>query len=87
MSEISLDLTKPPPKRDYTNRPAPGPVFDLEVQLIGVDSNAFALIERVRKALMMTGYREDADHFVEQAFKCDSYEALLAYIARTVHVT
>ncbi len=59
---------------------------DVEVQLTGEDGNAFAIIGRVKRALIQAGEQEGAKEFTEAAFKQESYEDLLRLAMDTVDV-
>ena len=47
------------------------------VQLIGTDGNVFAVITKVRKALIEAGLRDEARTFVDAAFAARSYDEVL----------
>lgn len=57
------------------------------VQLIGTDSNVFALIGRVSLALRREVSPEAAKEFVDESTHCEDYDAVLRLIQRTVNVT
>lgn len=59
----------------------------VEVELIGTDGNAFALIGKVAKALRREVSREASDKFKAEAMSQGSYDELLALIMRTVEVS
>ena len=57
-------------------------------QLTGQDGNAFVLVSIVRRAMLDAGYsRAEADVFSSEAWKCESYDALLRLCMRTVNVS
>lgn len=55
------------------------------VQLSGEDGNAFAIMGRVRKALIRAGQREEADAFLQEA-KSGNYDHLLQTCFKYVDV-
>jgi len=58
---------------------------DVEVQLSGEDGNAFMILGRVSSALRRAGISKDErDALAEQVFACESYDAVLQLIMRTV---
>ena len=58
------------------------------VQLTGEDGNAFAIIARTRRAMLDDGVApEDVGMFMADAYRCESYGALLALVRRTVTVS
>ncbi len=60
---------------------------DIEVELIGTDGNAFALIGKVSKALKRAEVsREQVAEFQRNAMQAPSYDALLNYLTETVNV-
>jgi len=59
---------------------------DLEVELLGGDGNAFALIGTTRRAIARHAGEEAAAAFVDEATACGSYDELLGFIMRTVEV-
>jgi len=60
---------------------------EIEVQLVGEDGNAFAIIGRVQKALRRGGVdSEQVSEFVEEAMSGD-YENVLATAAQWVTVS
>lgn len=63
------------------------PRYDIKVELIGHDGNAFNLIGRVAKALRKEVSAEAATEFTNQAMEQGSYDELLAFIQETVDVT
>lgn len=60
---------------------------EVEVELIGQDGNVFAIIGSVSKALKRAGYATAAAQFTEAAMGCESYDAVLALVMRTVEVS
>ncbi len=52
------------------------PKTDIEVELVGHDGNAFAIIGKVSKALQRGGHRDLVDSFQEEATSGD-YDHLL----------
>jgi len=48
-----------------------------EVELVGQDGNAFAIIGRVSKALRKAGSPEKAKEFQNKALRSSDYDALL----------
>lgn len=62
------------------------PHFDVEVQLVGTDGNAFAILAKVRKALKDAGATsDDINDFTTEATDGD-YNHLLATAMKWVHV-
>ena len=55
-------------------------------KLIGTDGNVFAIIGRVRRALIAAGQEDRAREFVERAFRAGSYETVLALCLEYVDV-
>ena len=60
---------------------------DVAVQLTGEDGNVFAIISKVKRALVVAGYQEEAKQFVAEAFGSQSYEAVLALCDKYVEVS
>lgn len=66
----------------------------VKVQLTGQDGNAFAIISRIRRAILNTpgphgGYGRSmaaASQWVQEATECGSYDELLALAMETVTV-
>lgn len=52
-------------------KPAPEAKIKPTVQLSGEDGNAFAIIARVRKALLRAGQKDEATAFVKEATSGD----------------
>ena len=50
---------------------------DVQVKLVGEDGNAFAIMGRVRRALIDAGHHELAEEYMQEAVKGD-YDHLLA---------
>lgn len=50
------------------------------VKLLGEDGNVFAIIGRVSRALKKAGLSEQAKAFTTKAFKCASYQEVLALV-------
>lgn len=59
---------------------------NVQVQLVGEDGNAFAIIGRVSRALKRAGHREAATEWCAAAMACGSYDALLRLAMETVDV-
>ena len=55
-------------------------------QLTGTDGNVFAIIGRVRQALLDAGEEDRARAFVEQAFRAGSYDEVLRLCMEFVEV-
>jgi hypothetical protein len=55
-------------------------------QLVGTDGNVFAVIGRVRQALLEAGKPERSAEFVRRAFASRSYDAVLALCFEYVEV-
>ena len=55
------------------------------VKLIGEDGNAFAILGRVKRALVQAGMREEAEAFLKEATAAD-YSHLLATVQKYVDV-
>ena len=53
------------------------PLTDAVVELVGHDGNAFAILGRVRRAILRSNHPELADQFVQDATTGD-YDHLLA---------
>jgi len=60
---------------------------EIEVQLIGADGDAFAIIGKVQKAIRRNAGTVAATEFIEAATNCDSYDALLQFVMETVEVS
>lgn len=58
---------------------------DVEVELIGMDGNAFGVLGRVSKALTRAGYGDEVKEFTAEATAGD-YDDLLATVQRWVDV-
>lgn len=59
---------------------------NIEVDLIGQDGNAFAILARVKKALKANGVsKKDIDTFMEEAMSGD-YNHLLTTVMKTVSI-
>jgi hypothetical protein len=62
------------------------PITDVEVELIGKDGNAFAILGAVSKALRKAGYdKEFIDEYLVKA-KSGNYEHMLHVTMTYVHV-
>ena len=55
------------------------------VKLIGEDGNAFAILGRVKRALVQAGMREEAEAFLKEATAGD-YDNLLMVVQKYVDV-
>jgi hypothetical protein len=63
------------------------PKYDVEVELIGHDGNAFLLLGKVRRALKQAGApKEEIEKFLEEAMSGD-YDHLLATCMDWVEVS
>jgi hypothetical protein len=62
-----------------------GPLTNAVVQLSGHDGNAFAILGRVRRAILRSNHPELADDFVQEATASD-YDHLLATCFKFVSV-
>lgn len=60
--------------------------YEVEVELIGSDGNAFAIIGKVAAALRETEGDDVAERFVKDATVCGSYDELLVLCMDTVDV-
>ena len=61
---------------------------DVHVQLTGQDGNVFAIIGRVRRALLKAGATEQQiDRFMEEMTAAGSCDAALAVVLRWVQVS
>ncbi len=60
---------------------------DVEVELVGTDGNAFALIGLVQKAIRREVGIEQSKAFSAEALKQGSYDELLQFILSTVEVS
>ncbi len=58
---------------------------DAVVQLTGEDGNGFAIVGRVRRAILRSNHPELADAFINEALACD-YDHLLVTCMRYVTV-
>ena len=61
------------------------PLTDVKVQLISADGNAFAILGKVRKALVEAGHGELAKKFIKEATSGD-YDHLLQSAMKYVEV-
>lgn len=68
------------------NEPTCVAKYDIEVELVGGDGNAFMIIGRVTKAIRREVSAEAADEFTQEATSCESYDDLLQLVMRTVEV-
>lgn len=59
---------------------------DLQVKVIGEDSNIFNLLGLVTKELKRNGYREFAKELPPQIFECNSYDQALAILDKYVEL-
>lgn len=59
---------------------------DLQVKVIGEDSNIFNLLGLVTKELKRNGYRDLAKELPPQIFECDSYDKALTILDRYVEL-
>ena len=59
---------------------------NITVELIDQDGNAFNLIGITAKAIRQNVGNDAAKEFLDEAMSMGSYDLLLAYIGRTVHV-
>ena len=57
------------------------------VQLSGTDGNVFAIIGKVSSALKGAGLRDEAKQFCDEAFACESYDAVLRLCMKVVDVS
>lgn len=63
------------------------PLYPIDVQLVGTDGNAFALIGKVGAALIDNDVPDKAvSEFTVKAMEQKSYDALLNFLAETVNV-
>lgn len=62
------------------------PRYDVKVELVGQDDNAFAIMGRVARALRTQVGRGAADAYTQAAMASQSYDELLQLTMRTVHV-
>ncbi len=60
--------------------------YPVEVELVGQDGNAFAIIGAVSRELKRAGLREEAQEYQQQAMACGSYDELLQLTMQTVEV-
>lgn len=68
---------------DYSH---PEPRYpDVEVELVGQDGNAFAILGAVTRALRQAGHAEVVDEFMDEATAGD-YHLLVATVMRWVEV-
>lgn len=63
-----------------------GPPHRPPCRLIGTDGNVYSIIGRVRRALQEDGQEDRAREFVERAFTCGSYDAVLGLCLEYVEV-
>lgn len=59
---------------------------DLQVKVIGEDSNIFNLLGLVTRELKRNGYRDLAKELPPQIFECDSYDKALTILDRYVEL-
>lgn len=59
---------------------------NIEVNLVGTNGNAFALIGKVSSAIRRHVGVQAAEDFSNQAMLCSSYDDLLRHIMETVEV-
>lgn len=59
---------------------------DLQVKVIGEDSNIFNLLGLVTRELKRNGYRELAKELPPQIFECNSYDKALTILDRYVEL-
>lgn len=59
---------------------------EVTVKLTGEDGNAFAIIGRVAREISSTYGAPVGKAFAHAAMDCGSYDELLAFVQRTVHV-
>lgn len=62
------------------------PKYDVKVELVGQDGNAFAIMGRVARALRTQVGGGAADAYTQAAMASQSYDELLQLTMRTVHV-
>ena len=62
------------------------PKTNVEVQLVGEDGNAFAILARVEKALKQAGHRDLATEFMAEATS-GNYDHLLQTCCQYVEVS
>lgn len=60
---------------------------DVTVNLSALDGNVFALIAAVSRALKQAGHHEAVKPFQTEAMACQSYDAVLQLIMRTVETS
>lgn len=61
---------------------------DAHVQLSGQDGNVFAIVGRVRRALLNAGAsQQQLDSFMSEIRSAGSYDAALVIVMRWVHVS
>lgn len=58
----------------------------ITVQLVGTDSNSFALVAAVAKEVRKVEGKEAADALIAEAFASSSPDELLSVLMRTVNV-
>ena len=59
---------------------------DVKVTLVGTDGNAFAILGAVRKAIKEKHGGIKSRAWLDQAAKCENYEALLVFVMQSVEV-
>lgn len=59
---------------------------DLQVKVIGEDSNIFNLLGLVTKELKRNGYRDLAKELPPQIFECNSYDQALTILDKYVEL-
>ena len=59
---------------------------DVELELDGIDGNAFSIIGEVRNAMRKAGYDKDKREQVSQEMMSGTYDDLLAYVVRNFEV-
>jgi hypothetical protein len=64
-----------------------GPILpDVEVELVGVNGNAFVVLGTVTKAMKKAGYGDRVDEFMEEATSGD-YNHMLRTCMKWINVT
>lgn len=59
---------------------------DVTVKLTGEDGNAFNIIGQVNRGIREVHGADAAKEFADEAMTSESYDALLAFVQRTVNV-
>ena len=59
---------------------------DVEVELIGQDGNAFAILGKVKRELVRAGYKDLAEEYINEAMSGGDYNHLLRVTGEYVEI-